>query len=104
MALTGVLAYADLAASYSGFRFWHDLLHTEDARSYVQWDEADRRFVQVRTFAFADYVTDAWDESVNRSAFARGLAAQVATRIANFPSADDRCAYLATLADASLYV
>ena len=104
MALTGVLAYADLAASYSGFRFWHDLLHTEDARSYVQWDEADRRFVQVRTFAFADYVTDAWDESVNRSAFARGLAAQVATRIANFPSADDRCAYLATLPDSSLYV
>ena len=26
MALTGVLAYADLAASYSGFRFWSDLL------------------------------------------------------------------------------
>lgn len=104
MALTGVLAYADLAASYSGFRFWHDLLQTEDAQSYVQWDEADDRFVQVRTFTFADYVTDAWDESVNRSAFARGLAAQVATRIANLPSADDRCAYLATLPEASLYV
>ena len=104
MALTGVLAYADLAASYSGFRFWRDLLSTEHSRAYVQWDEAAGRLVQVRAFAFADYVTDAWDESVNRSAFARPLAAQVAKRTATFPAPDDRCAVLATLPDASLYV
>ena len=104
MALTGVLAYADLAASYSGFRFWHDLLSTEHSRAYVQWDEAADRFVQVRAFAFAAYVTDAWDESVNRSAFARTLAAQVAKRTATFPAVDGRCAVLATLPDASLYV
>jgi hypothetical protein len=104
MALTGVLAYADLAASYSGLRFWHDLLSTQASRSFIQRDEADGRFVQVRAFAFADYVTDAWDESINRSTFARGLSAQVAKRTANFPAADERCAFLAKFPGASLYL
>ena len=43
MALTGVLAYADLAASYSGFRFWSDLLAVGTPQAFVELDRASVR-------------------------------------------------------------
>ena len=48
MALTGVFAYADLAAGYYGYRFWDDLLSIGRPDSYVAYDAAARRYAQRR--------------------------------------------------------
>ena len=61
--LTGVLAYSDLAASYSGYRFWSD--HFVDRPAGVA-RRPSRRLpagsFRRRPFMFAEYVTDAMDE------------------------------------------
>jgi hypothetical protein len=80
--LTGVLAYGDLAASYSGYRFWSELLSFGRPSSFVGFDAAAGQFVAQRPFTFAEYVNDAWDESVNCSEFQPGLAKQVASALA----------------------
>jgi hypothetical protein len=104
--LTGVLAYADLAASYAGALFWRDLLATDGPGAFVAHDEVGQRFVARRRFTFADYVTDAWDEAVNCSALRPRLAREVGDALARrglrCPVAD--CASLARLPDARLYV
>ncbi len=106
MSLTGVLSYADVAAGYSGFRLWEDLLQLRRERSLVAFDAALGQFVQVRDFTFAAYVTDAWDEGVNYSTFhpniARDVAAAVRARGMTMPVRD--CRPLSTLPDARLYV
>lgn len=79
--LTGVVAYADLAASYSGFTFWSDLLSVGRPESYVGYDSATQRHAQTRVFTFADYVNDAWDEAINCSAFDPTLGRQVAAAL-----------------------
>ena len=81
MTLTGVLSYADLAASYSGFRFWSDLLALDMPESFITRDATTGRFAQRRTFSFVLYVNDAWDETINRSAFHPALARQVAAAL-----------------------
>ena len=104
--LTGVLAYADLAASYSGYRFWTDLLSLDRETSLVGFDDESGRYVPRRPFTFADYVNDAWDEGINYSEFQPGLAREVAMtlerRAMSRPIA--ACAGLASLPDAGLYV
>jgi hypothetical protein len=104
--LTGVLAYADLAASYAGYRFWRDLLAADQPDAFVVRDENTQRFVTRRRFTFAEYVTDAWDEAVNCSAMrprlAREVTAALSRRGVTCPIAD--CASLAALPDARLYV
>lgn len=106
LSLTGVLSYADVAAGYSGFIFWKDLLALEGERPLVAWDSAGGRFVQARTFTFADYVTDAWDEGINRSEFDPALAKEVDTALRHrglaIPVLD--CRVLSDLPDARLYV
>ena len=106
MSLTGVLAYADLAASHSGFRFWSDLLSIGQAGSFVGYDASAGAFVQRRDFTFAEYVNDAWDEGINCSVFHPTLATQVATALGrrgmSCPVAD--CRRLASLPQANLYV
>jgi hypothetical protein len=103
--LTGVLAYSDLAASYSGYRFWSDLSIGQSA-SLIGRDATSGRFVTRRPFTFADYVNDAWDESVNCSEFQPGLAKQVASALAKramtCPAVD--AASLSGLPDGRLYV
>jgi hypothetical protein len=81
MTLTGVLSYADLAASYSGFRFWSDLLTPDMPESFITRDATTGRLAQRRTFSFVSYVNDAWDETINRSAFHPVLARQVAAAL-----------------------
>ena len=104
--LTGVLAYADLAAGYSGFRFWTDLLSIEGPASYVARDASTGQFVQARQFTFAAYANDAWDEGINYSVFGSGLDREVASALAqrgfSLPVCD--CRALASLPDARLYV
>jgi hypothetical protein len=106
MSLTGVLAYADLAAGYFGYRFWNDLLSIEGPESFVAYDVSGARFVQRRPFTFAAYVNDAWDESINCSTFHPTLAGEVAAalrdRSMTCPSGNVRA--LAALPDAALYV
>ncbi len=106
MSLTGVLSYADVAAGYSGFRFWEDLLQLGRERSPVAYDAALGQFVQVREFTFAAYVTDAWDEAVNYSTYhptiGREVAAALRARGMTMPVRD--CRPLADLPDARLYV
>lgn len=104
--LTGVLAYADLAASYAGFRFWTDASTTSRSSSYVLRDPHSGYFVVTRQFTFADFVNDAWDESINCSAFQPGLAKEVAAALAKrsmtCPAAS--ASALVALPDARLYV
>jgi hypothetical protein len=106
MTLTGVLSYADLAASYSGFNFWNELLAIDSPESFVVYDGPTGRFSQRRAFTFADYVTDAWDEGINRSVFHPDLAQQVAAALRNRsmdrPIAD--CEPLSRLPQARLYL
>jgi hypothetical protein len=106
LSLTGVLSYADLAASYSGFRFWSDLLSIGQPGSFVAYDTSVGDYVQRRGFSFAEYVNDAWDEGVNCSAFhprlARQVAAALRSRAMTCPVTD--CRLLAGLPQAGLYV
>jgi hypothetical protein len=106
LSLTGVLSYADLAASYSGFRFWSDLLSIGQPGSFVAYDGSVGHFVQRRRFSFAEYVNDAWDEGVNCSAFhpvlARQVTAALRRRAMSCPVTD--CRLLAGLPQADLYV
>jgi hypothetical protein len=60
---TGVYAYADLAANWSGLSFYLALFSGPDPYVVV----ANGTYRQARTFHFADYVTDAWDEAINPS-------------------------------------
>ena len=104
--LTGVLAYSDLAASYSGFRFWTDLLSTDAPASFVRRDAETGTWSQRRQFTFADYVNDAWDEGVNFSEFQHTLAKQVGVALEKrgmtLPVRD--CRSLGDLPHAELYV
>ena len=104
--LTGVLAYSDLAASYSGYRFWSDISSIGQPASLVARDATSGRFVTRRPFTFAEYVTDAWDEGLNCSEFQPGLARQVASALAKrtmtCPAAD--ASSLSGLPDGRLYI
>ena len=104
--LTGVLAYSDLAAGYSGYRFWSDISSIGQPASLVARDTTSGKFVQRRPFTFAEYVNDAWDEGVNCSEFQPALARQVASALAKrtmtCPAAD--APSLSGLPDGSLYI
>lgn len=104
--LTGVLSYADLAAGYWGFRFWTDVSALDSPDSFVSRDPRSGRFLVRRSFSFAQYVNDAWDESVNCSTFhpelAREVSAALATRRLACPATG--ASTLASLPDAQLYV
>jgi hypothetical protein len=105
-ALTGVLAYADLAASYGGLGFWRDLLSVDHAGAYVGFDPDSRRFIQQRPFTWAAYVHDAWDEAINCSAVQPALWKDVRPALDRLalrcPVTD--CQVLSSLPDAELYV
>jgi len=106
LSLTGVFAYADLAAGYAGYRFWDDLLSIGREGALIAYDPARRQYGQRRPFSFADYVSDAWDESKNPSMFDEKLAVEVAAALKQrgMPSPIESCAYLAALPQARLYV
>ena len=105
-ALTGVLAYADLAASYGGLGFWRDLLSVDHPGAYIAFDAQARRFTQQRPFTWATYVNDAWDEAINCSAVQPALWKDVRPALDRLalrcPVTD--CQVLSSLPDAALYV
>lgn len=74
---TGIKSHGDLAANYSGFRFWLNL-HKGDVPYFKCQND---QWKQVRQFDFIDYVNPAWDEAINCSDFASNeLAASVVER------------------------
>jgi hypothetical protein len=106
LSLTGVFAYADLAAGYSGYRFWDELLSIGRPESYVAYDAETRRYSQLRPFTFGNYVNDAWDEGINYPKLDPDLAKEVAAALKKrgftMPLSD--CRGLAQLPQAQLYV
>jgi hypothetical protein len=106
LSLTGVFAWGDLAASYSGFHFWGDLLSMERPDAFITRDHATARFVQRRAFTFVDYVNNAWDEGINCSTFRPSQKREVAAALGRLgmrcPVTE--CRSLADLPDAALYV
>lgn len=105
MSLTGVLAYADIAAGYFGYRFWHDALSLGTPESFVSYDATTKAYARRRTFTFRDYVNDAWDESINCSTFDERLGKEVAAALnkRNMVCGGGGAAF-AALPDARLYV
>jgi len=71
---SGVKSYADMATNYQGYRFWSQLYSGQDAYLKCTFDG---RWEQVRAFTFGDYVSDAWDEAINCSAYKPGLESRV---------------------------
>lgn len=61
--LNGVYSYGDLAANYDGFRFWRDLFG--GSQPLLRCDGP--RIVRSRRFSFENYISHAWDESINCS-------------------------------------
>jgi hypothetical protein len=104
--LTGVFAYADLAAGYFGYRFWRDLLAIDQPASFVARDAATGRYAARRPFTFAGYVNDAWDETINCSTFVPKIGREVAAALKarSMTCGGPAAAGLATLPDAKLYI
>jgi hypothetical protein len=65
LAITGVKSYGDLAANWSGFNFYRELL--DGPNPYFICEKGV--LLQKRKFKIADYASKAWTESVNCSAF-----------------------------------
>ncbi|MGZ3721684.1 MAG: hypothetical protein ACXVA9_02055 [Bdellovibrionales bacterium] len=63
---TGVKSYGDMTANFDGFRFWKDMLGKTE-NPYFVCEEGSLK--QVRQFLWSDYVTAAWTEAVNCSAY-----------------------------------
>jgi hypothetical protein len=104
--LTGVVAYADLAAGYSGYRFWRDVSSIGQRGSFVGSDPASGRLIQRRAFTFAEYVNGSWDEGINCSVFHPTLAKQVnlALQARSMTCPASPAEFLSLLPDAALYV
>jgi hypothetical protein len=78
MPFTGVKSYGDMATNFAGFRFWSNLY--DGPNPYVRCEEG-RRWVKLRDFSWAEYVTDGWDEAINCSEFSPTLKVAVARNL-----------------------
>ncbi|MBF0297076.1 MAG: hypothetical protein HQK51_00015, partial [Oligoflexia bacterium] len=56
---TGIFSYGDLAANYSGKKFWDSIT------DYFKCDEKTKKWTQIKDFKLKDHVTPAWDEAIN---------------------------------------
>ncbi|HEX5070685.1 MAG TPA: hypothetical protein VFV78_10780 [Vicinamibacterales bacterium] len=101
--LTGVFAYADLAAGYFGHQFWRRLLTVGAPDGYISREPGGRYTIR-RPFTFADYVNDAWDETINCSTFTPALQKEVDIALAARRMQCSPTPALATLPDAKLYI
>ena len=63
---TGVYSNADLVANYEGFRFYRSLFENDivpGKKAILAWQ--DNEWVIQRSFTWADYVNEYWDEALN---------------------------------------
>lgn len=74
MPFTGVKSYGDMATNYAGYRFWNQL-HEGD-QPYMRCEQG-KKWVKLRDFSWAEYVTDGWDEAINCSEYSPTLRAAV---------------------------
>jgi hypothetical protein len=106
LTMTGVVAYADVAAGYFGYRFWNEMLSLGTAESFISYDASSKQYSQRRTFTFTDYVNDSWDEALNPSKFDPKLNVEVeaALKKRSMSNPLSPCQSLAKLPQAALYV
>jgi hypothetical protein len=62
---SGVISYGDLSANYSGIKFWENF--SNGPNPYLKC--VNSQWTLARSFNFADYVNDSWDEAINCSEF-----------------------------------
>lgn len=94
---TGIKSYGDMSANFAGLAFWQNVLGGPNPIVKCQ----NEKYVVNRPFSWNDYVTDAWDEAVNCSAFNSGTAKAVKENLKaggeKCPIEPDRCRALANL-------
>jgi len=66
----GVRSYADMAANFSGYLFWRDVMGGTNPYFECKDGKLERT---ARKFDWADYVSDAWDEGINCSEFSSSV-------------------------------
>lgn len=64
--MTGVKSYGDIASNFDGHRFWTDLIEA-GPRGFLICENG--QFKQVREFKWSDYISAAWTEAINCSAY-----------------------------------
>lgn len=70
---TGVYAYGDMSAEFSGMRYWNDILAKNpdvlgrNLGPYVKCENS--QWIKVKDIDFSQYVDDTWDEGMNCSTF-----------------------------------
>jgi hypothetical protein len=94
LATTGIYSYADLAANFSGMRFWASVLGEEDplgrnSQPMVQCIEG--HWERQELFSWADWVDPAWDEGINCNKYAPRVERNVPSDMA-CPADPSRCA------------
>jgi hypothetical protein len=62
---TGVHSFGDLVSNYEGLIFWQSLFGGENPLIKCQ----EGVLIKNKSFDWMDYITDAWDESINCSTF-----------------------------------
>jgi hypothetical protein len=77
---TGVYSWADLSANFSGMRFWASVLGEPDVlgRNLPALVKCENnKWVQNRSFKWANWVSPAWDEGVNCNTYAPRFADKI---------------------------
>lgn len=74
MDFNGVRSYADVAANYDGFMFWSQFFGTNVTCT-------KGKYTKEKDFDWRQWVTSAWDETINCSDFEKNLGKKVAARI-----------------------
>lgn len=106
LGVSGVKSFGDLAANYSGAHFWLSILDGNDPYFECQ----NGKFEKIRTFTWADYVNDSWDEGINCSQFSNHVTRVVGDALAAknmtcpVRGTEEICAGLSQLPDARYYV
>lgn len=105
LSTSGVMSYADMAANYQGYRFWHELY--QGGHPYVRC-AGGKHWVKARNFSWADYVNDAWDEAINCSEMLPSIATRVEQNLKRMglscPIDVKKCAEISQLDKARYYV
>jgi hypothetical protein len=99
LATTGIYSYADLAANFSGMRFWASVLGQEDplglnTEPLVKCVEG--RWERQREFTWADWVDPGWDEGINCNKYAPRVERNVSSGVV-CPADPTRCARVVAL-------
>lgn len=112
---TGVYSFADLVANFNGWRFWNEVLRTQDdplkgmianlfgaphVACELQVLDSIRYWKRVRawkvrkSFDLADYLDGTWDEGNNCNSYADPLIEAKVDQLTNEVAADFRCPLL----------